>query len=400
MRRRMFFLLFLLPLGLVAQEKATLFGYVESQFMAARIAGTTAQLFSNKLRLDLSGQLGSVDYGANINFITYHGQTTWPLLDLLPSSVRGQAVSLDLMGQEIDFYQLPFEDRQELDNAFIRLSLAGLDLTLGKQQLSFGTGYAWNPTDLFNTKDLMDPAYEQPGHAALRVDWPLSSRTLLTAVCAPENEWEASTKLVRLKTTLGRFDVAVLAAAAAWQPRDYTQFNGDLLAPDFVVVQDRRKMVGVNLAGELLGLGVWAEAVAHRMDVAEDYEDWLLGLDYTFPGGTYVMAEAYRSGLGRARSTDYTLNDWMRFLAGEQKAMARDQLYALALFPAGDFVKWGVSAIAVLSDGSAALLPTLQWSAGENLEITAYGNVYLGGANDAYHANLGNGGLVRARVYF
>ena len=31
---------------------------------------------------------------------------------------------------------------------------------MGKQQISLGTGYVWNPTDVFNIKELFDPTYE------------------------------------------------------------------------------------------------------------------------------------------------------------------------------------------------------------------------------------------------
>ena len=390
-----------LPLVAAAQEPVTLFGYFESQLMGARVNRQFAQLQSNKLRLDLEGELGaSVRFGANINFISYHGKTEWPVLELLPEAVQQEAAVLHLFGQEVNPYVLPFVNRQYLDNAFVKLVFSNLDLTIGRQQLSFGTGYAWNPTDIFNSKDLMDPAYEQPGHNALRLDWPLSNLMTVTAVYVPEAQWKQSTKLMQIKASIGHFDLALIGAEAAWQPHDYTQLSLSSITPGFLQLEDRRRMAGINLAGELLGLGVWAEAAHHQMTIAKSYEDWLVGMDYTFDGGQYVMAEYFHSGLGRSNKNQYTLNDWMRFLSAEQKTMARAQLYVMAQFPVTDVMKAGLSAIAILSDGSTAFLPTLNWTLLENVELTAYGNVYVGHEEAAYHPGLGSGGMVRVRVYF
>ncbi|MCK5146126.1 hypothetical protein KAR48_05185 [bacterium] len=401
MKRFILLVLFSLPLMATAQEAISIFGYFESQFMGAKISDEFVQLQSNKLRLDLEGQIGeSVKFGANFNYITYHGKTEWPVLDLLPEAAQSEAVLLEFFGIEMNPYVLPFVNRQYLDNAYIKLAFTGMDITVGKQQLSFGSGYAWNPTDIFNTKDLMDPAYEQPGHNGIRLDWPLSNLATFTAVYSPQDNWTSSTKMLQLKATLGRFDCTIIGAETMWQPHDYTQITLDLLAPGFVQIQDECRMIGFNMAGELFGLGVWGEFAMHYMDNSDDYEDLLIGMDYTFENGSYVIAEYFRSGIGIADKEDYSLNDWMRFLAAEQKTLARDQIYAMALFSVTDFMRLGLSAIAVLSDGSAALLPTMNWTLLENVEITAYGNIYLGEDDALYHSGMGNGGLVRARVYF
>ncbi len=393
--------LFFLSSLLKAQEQAAVFGYFESQFTGAVLNGRFEQLQSNKARIDIDRRIQpSVRFQANINAVTYHGKTRWPVLEMLPETVRAEAAVLHMPGIDADPYILLFEDRIVLDNAFIRFSVSKIDITIGKQQLSFGTGYAFNPTDLFNTKDLIDPAYEQPGHNAVRADWMLSPSTRVTAVYSPAEHWELSGKLLEIKTRLGRFDLSLIAAEKAWNTHDYTQMHLDLVSPGFLPVKDRRRMAAVTLAGEFLGLGVWSEAAFHAFRLREDYQDWLIGADYTFRGGSVVMAEYFHSGMGRTNRHAYRLNDWMRYLAGEQKALARDQLYAMALFPAGDVMKIGFSSIYVLSDNSAAVIPMLAWSVAENAELTVYGNVYFGAKEAAFHSGLGSGCMIRGRFYF
>jgi hypothetical protein len=181
--RKWIFLLLLSCLSkpLSAQNNVELFGYFESQLMGAQIKNSFIQLQSNKLRVDLKTDLSdNVSFGANFNYITYHGKTHWNILEYLPDRVTSEVPP-----ELVDYYVLPFDDRIFLDNAYVRLSFKYGDVIMGKQQISLGTGYAWNPTDLFNTKDLLDPTYEQPGHNALQLDVPLGSMYSVTTLTTP-----------------------------------------------------------------------------------------------------------------------------------------------------------------------------------------------------------------------
>lgn len=381
---------------LLAQEKVQLFGYFETQFTGAKLNDEFIQLNANKLRLDFESQpTDNVKFGANYNLLTYHGKTQWYILDYLPDNVT------DIIPQTLqEFYVLPFEDRSYLDNAYVRLSIRFFDLTAGKQQISLGTGYAWNPTDLFNTKDLLDPTYEQPGHNAIRLDMPLGMTSTMTILWGPQESWIRSVKLIQFKTQLNRFDLTIMGMEKQHIVHDYTQFQMDLMNPGFLELFENRKMFGFSTAGELFGLGVWGELAYHKLDISESFTDWLVGFDYTFDSGTYVMTEYYQSGQAKHDSDDYDLNDWMRYLASEQKAIARDQVYALVQHPITDLIQLGTSVIAAVSDGSFGILPTLNATPYENVEILAYLNFYFGNTGSAYNKQLGNGGFIRAKVYF
>ena len=132
------------------QDMAEIFGYYESQIMASKIKKNIYQLYSNKLRIDLKSELSDqVMFAANFDYITYHGKTSWNILDFLESKVSSQAPS----GMEY-LYTFPFSDQHFLDNAYLKMSMQYCDLIVGKQQISLGTGYVWNPIDLFNIKSI------------------------------------------------------------------------------------------------------------------------------------------------------------------------------------------------------------------------------------------------------
>ncbi|MGD8536170.1 MAG: hypothetical protein PVF66_10015 [Candidatus Aminicenantes bacterium] len=396
MKKCIIFLLFVfisLP-SLQAQEGVDIFGYFETQASGAKIQDEFLFLYSNKLRVDLKSSLSSkVTFAANFDYITYHGKTQWNILDFLPA----QAVAEVPPGMEA-FYVLPFENRHFLDNAYIKLSFKLFDLTAGKQQISLGTGYVWNPTDVFNIKELFDPTYEQPGHNAIRLDVPLGSAYTFTALFSPEDNWQNSAKLLQIKGRISHFDYALTAVEKVWRFHDYTQI--DPVNMSFLELPGKRQLLGASTAGELLGLGIWAEYAYNWMENSEDFYELVVGVDYTFNFQTYFMIEYYRNTLGKTDYTQYSLNDWMRSLAMEQKSITRDQVYIFAQHPATDLMNVGVSTIYSLSDKSMALVPTLNYSFSDNVEIFAYLNLNFGADGKVFSKQMGNGGLIRVRVYF
>ncbi len=386
--------LFLSVSSLLAQESVDIFGYFESQGSGAAVNNEFLMLYSNKLRVDLkSNPSNTITFAANFDYITFHGQTTWNILDFLPADVVAEVPP----GMEA-FYVIPFEDQHFLDNAYIKLSFKAFDLTVGKQQISLGTGYVWNPVDVFNIKELFDPTYEQPGHNAMRLDIPLGATSTFTALFSPEDDWRNSGKLIQLKGRISHFDLAITAIEKIWRFHDYTQF--DPVSMFFLELPGKRQLLGASTAGEILGLGIWAEYAYNWMEISEDFYELVVGMDYTFNFQTYIMFEYYRNTLGKTDHTEYTLNDWMRVLTMEQKSITRDQLYAFLTHPVSDLMSLGVSTIYSLSDGSLALVPTLNYSLSDNVELFAYLNFNFGEEGKVFSQKMGNGGLIRVRVYF
>jgi len=423
-----FGILLLLPASSICQ-KLEIFGYFEPQLMGAKIKKEFYQLSSNKLRVDLQFKPSDkVTFGANFDYITYHGKTQWDILEFLPESVVSEAASTSFFGINFNPYVLPFEDQQFLDNAYLKLSFKYADVTVGKQQLSMGTGYAWNPLDVFNQKDMIDPTYEQPGHNALRVDMPFCSGFGMTAIYAPTEDWDYTDVLLKLKGRLSHFDFSLLGIQKHWKFTDARLF--DPIFMNFIQLDTKRQILGADMVGELFGLGVWAEYAYNdvqvndkemdkylmelerftpphlsiirlpSMEIPKNYQELVAGIDYTFDFQTYFMCEYYRNTSAKADYKKYNLNDWMQLLSAEKKAIAQDQVYLFVQHPATDLINISSSAIISLSDNSIALVPMLTYNIFENVDLNLFLNFYFGKEGTAYAENLGNGGMVRARVYF
>ncbi|MFC1493154.1 hypothetical protein ACFL6O_04275 [candidate division KSB1 bacterium] len=377
-----------------AQDNIELFGYFESQIMGAKISNEFYQVQSNKLRVDISADpADNISFGANFDYITYDGKKQWNILEYLSDDITS-AVQPEIN----DLYTIRFSDRQFLDNAYIKVNFSKFDLTAGKQQISLGTGYVWNPLDVFNTKDVLDPTYEQPGHNAVRADVPLGARHTLNILYTPEDTWNSSGKLIQLKGGFSRFDYTLTAAEILWRFHDYTEFDNENMT--FLELPQKRRLFGASTVGELLGLGVWAEYGYSDMQFTKDYYELVVGADYTFDFQTFVMVEYYRNTLGKADHKNYDLNDWMRQFASEQKAISRDQVYMFLQHPITDLLEIGTSGILSLSDNSFTLIPTLNYSFSDNMDIMAYLNFNFGSEGKAFSNKTGNSGMLRARIYF
>jgi len=387
-------LMSLLMPTLTAQDNVELFGYYESQLLGTGIKGKFYQLFTNKLRVDLKSDLSdTITLAANFDYIHYMGKTEWDILDFLSEDL------VSTIPEEMRaFYVLVFSNDTFLDNAYIRFSVKPFDLTVGKQQVSLGTGYVWNPTDVFNIKDVLDPTYEQPGHTAIRLDIPLGSMYTLTTLYSPEETWDRSTKLVQLKGNISHFDYRLIAVERVWPFSDYTEIDPESMS--FANVSENRKMLGGSTVGELVGLGVWAEYAYNWMERSDDFYELVVGGDYTFDFQTYVIFEYYRNTRGKSDLELYDINDWMRFLVAEQKSICRDQAYVYVEHPATDLLNVGLQTVFCISDSSLAFVPTLGYSISDNVEIYAYLNFNLGQEGTVYGKNMGNGGLLRLRAYF
>ncbi|MCK4234235.1 hypothetical protein KAX75_07380 [candidate division WOR-3 bacterium] len=369
-------------------QEIDIYGYFEPQYSGMYFDDSFHQFVSDKFRLDLkSTEVKHTEFGANMIYLLYFGKKDWNILDFLPEDI------VSTIPPEMQpLYQFSFKDTLYLDNIYVRFALRRFAVTIGKQQISFGTGYFANPTDVFNTKDMLDPTYEQRGHNGIRTDFLFQNRLSLVVLYAPiEDTWKHSGKLVRLKTGIGHFDVSAL-------------FNEMYhVATDFYTLQvsgQRRRIVGMDFVGELLGFGVWGEGAYNIMENDEDFHEFIVGGDYTFDNNFYTLVEYHCNSQAKSNSEEYDLNDWMRLFTGEAKTISRDQVYSFVRYPVNDLLSIGSSFIVSISDKSTAIVPSIEYSLFENIDLTVLLNFYTGEEGTAFSSSLGNGGFLRACVYF
>ena len=379
----------LLSITHIHSQELDIYGYFEPQYMGIYQKGNYSQLQSNKLRVDLkSTVVKNTEFGANFIYVLYFGRKDWNMLDFFPERITSTIhPSIHWL------YMFTYKDSFFLDNAYIRLSNDWFALVVGKQQISLGTGYFSNPTDVFNVKNTLDPTYEQPGHNAIRIDLMLNHRLQLIALyCPVEANWKNSGKLLRMKVGIGHFDFSMSVNEMYYTTTSFFY--------PMSIVEQRRRLIGVDFVGELLGFGVWAEGAYSFLEYDDDFYEFIVGVDYTFESGLYTMLEYNHDSQAESNYKQYDLNDWMRYFSGETKTISRDQVYGFVQYPATDLLTIGGSIIVSASDKSAAIVPTVYYSIFENVDLTLMGNFYVGDEGKTFSSTLGNGGILRATVYF
>ena len=370
-----------------AQAQVDWFGYYEAEADYADMPGGGIFFNYNKLRLDLAAQPNSqISIGATVAAQFFNGKTELNLLDFLPRKYHPVIPG----GQRIEYVPYTLADTLFLDNLYLKLTNHYFDLTVGRQQISPGVGYTWNPTDVFNVKNVTDPTYEQTGVDAVRLDIPIQNWTL-TAIFQPDMDVKQTTQYYQLKTNTGRFDWSIV-----WCLAPLRQFETGLIP--FESTQSRQ-MAGFSAEGELFGLGVRTEIALNNPENTDTWKaDYIAGVDYTFENSLYILGEYYHSDLGTAPSkTGFA--DFLSYLSGYRKALNQNYGFLFTLYPVTDLLDAGLLGLVNLDDQSLMCIPQFVYRAYENVEITGMLQLSAGG-NDTEFGFQGIGGRLRLRAYF
>ncbi len=152
-----------------------------------------------------------------------------------------------------------------------------LSLRAGKQRLAWGTGYAWNPTNILDTpRNAFTNADDPEGITAFRSDFtigPVTAQLIVT----PKQSWETSGRALRIKASPGGFDFSLGSAQNGLDPAAITG--------DFAY-----SLSGIGLHGEVL-----YQSGANTYTGKKDITNYLIGADYNIPGGYYLAMEYYHN---------------------------------------------------------------------------------------------------------
>jgi hypothetical protein len=362
-------------------------GYYENMLQLDYVANSKLQaLDASKFRLDGALLIGRVlEVRGNVNFIFSLGQLRRSIAPYLPPSVADALQAAGIPDTvEVD------RARLFVDNLFVTWVPGSLRIRAGKQQLSWGRGYSYNPTDLFHRKTLVDPTYEKEGVTALRADYRWGIGGQISLIGAPKSDLSHSGYALRAGTHVSQigYDVAV----TAHQVSDSTALDPATLAP----VTQQRRALGLDFVGALFGLGVWFEGNYNWMEFEADFVRFVMGTDYTFNDGTYVMLEALYNGRS-PRKPPYPIDDWLaNLLYGEP--VGRGWILAGMRRDISDF--WSANLYVFLSpDGSALINPRLDASLAQNVDLVLFGGITLGDDEGSFPSDLVSA-VGRLTVYF
>ncbi len=264
-------------------------------------------------------------------------------------------------------------DRVLLDRALLKLYFEGADLYIGRQTIAWGTGYAFNPTDIWNRKNPLDPTAPKVGVNALRAEIPLGMLSGISLVLAPGPDFDHTSGGMRLKGNLGGFDLSISGMRIMNADREL------LGLPE-------KWAIGADMAGQIGDVGVWTEAAVNNpvydgmsyTDLDSLYVQADAGADYTFEWGTYVMLEYYYNGPGRGDPDDYGVRDLLYVFTGETAGFGRHYLMAGTRHTFGNYYRVSGFVLGNISDRSAMLLPSIAYDFSDNMTIELSSQIGIG----------------------
>ena len=260
---------------------------------------------------------------------------------------------------------------QNLDRLSLKLSLVRhVDLVVGRQVLSWGTGKLWNPTDLLSPFAPTDIDKEvRKGVDAARVSFQLGATGLLDLLWLPQPRAADNGAVMRGQFNLGGYDFSVSAA----------KYISDVV-------------FGADTSGDLGPLGVHAEAAYTLgitgwdhgpLKVQERFLRAVAGLEWRPHEKVILLAEYYFNGFGAEGSSGYLAKlQSDRIAQGEIFGAGRHYLGIVASWLATDLVTGSLTVIGNLQDPSVQLVPMVEWSLEQNVLLRFGGFIPIGRGPD------------------
>lgn len=366
-----------------AQVEVKFNGYLEHQYSLSYYNSQWTQLDYDRLRGDINATAGrSSRLSAAVVWQLYRGDTRIRLRDQVPKDLHSY----------VDTLSVPIQDRQFVNHAFISLYPGPFEVTAGKQFMTWGAAWVFNPTELFRPKNVLEPTYEREGIGSVTVRLPLGPLSDVMVGYVPEGALPTSGKVVRARHHLGGFDLSAMAAVR----HEPSISLSALLFPERT---ERRVTVGGDITGEVAGLGLWTEA-AWSDHAGSRWLEATVGGNYTLPNATLLLIEGFYNGRGEW-GTPYSAPLWVARLFGDVRSLGRVMVYTSASSPVGALQLWnvGLSGLVNAGDPSAVLIPSVSYAFGQNVDLLFNALIYVG-REGAEFGGRRFGGFLRGRVYF
>ena len=268
-----------------------------------------------------------------------------------------------------------------LDRAAAKISFSRADLTVGRQAITFGQAYFWNPLDVFSpfSPDQFDRDYKA-GVDAVRLDVPWGDFSGLSLVYAAgrrrdlaggsanndfaDVDWYGSALLARARTNFHDWDLTAQGGKiyGGWQIG--AGFSGDVS--------------GLSFRGEAAYFWSQEDAPAPAGvggNLLEDYFTGVIGLGKRFESSLEFSVEYLFNGLDGDNNQTLGL---YRTALGLTRNWSRHLIGLLVQYELTPLVRCQGLVIQSLTDSSTLIQPIFTISAGDNSELIFGAAIALG----------------------
>lgn len=240
----------------------------------------------------------------------------------------------------------------EISRLAVWLGPENLRLTAGKQRILWGVARVFRPLDIINPVNFLEPGYERSGFPAILAEFAPGRLTDIRVLCLPRYNLNDATYAGRFGTNLYKNDIGLNV----------------FYRPD-----ESQTVLGADLAGEIAA-GYWVEGTFTRDDTS-GYGKIAVGLDYTFPGMVYAMAEYFFDLSGESEPDEY---DYQKLLNGSRGTLGQNYLYLSLALCRGLVLSPSLNAVGNLDDRTGIIIPRTTCQPWDNIELNFGVNVPFG----------------------
>lgn len=263
-----------------------------------------------------------------------------------------------------------------IDRLYFKKDFGNLNLTLGRQRISWGTGRIWNPTDLFNP---INPAnfskIEKDGADVVSVKFYLGSFTDIQFVYNPIDKFKMNNYGVRFRTNYHEFDFSFMSG-----------------------LFDKRGVAGFDFAGNLFKAGVRGEMIfsADVKNFKSNFFKFILGFDNQFTKNIYGLVEYHFNGEGKSRKDEYEIE---RLINGEILNLSKNYVFVMLNYALNPIASFSASLNKNLNDGSGFISFGFSYSVSDNSDLNFGALIFHGDEGDEYWY-YSTSAFVRFQFYF
>ena len=234
------------------------------------------------------------------------------------------------------------------------------DLEIGRQQIPWGVGHFFTPTDLFNPFSPTQIELEERDgvDAANLIIKDIQGFKTQLVYTPPGKQLHPQRYLARISRDVKGYEIGVLGGRVK---RDYT--------------------VGMDAQGNLKGAGIRGEFLYREARLEKDFFKFTVNADYNFPHNIYGLLEYYFNGQGRLDPDDYQLD---RFIRGEIQQLGKNYLALLVGHDLTSLIRFENRFIYNMNDTSFFERPEIRYEVMTNLLFTLGAQLYLGASEDEY----------------
>lgn len=237
--------------------------------------------------------------------------------------------------------------------AYVDYHQDNVRILLGRQQIPWGIGKFWTPTDIFNPYDPFSLEKEERlGTDAINVHYAPAEEIQTEFVYAPLSKERESSGGLRMRFLSPTGEIGIIAAE-----------------------KQEDKVLGLHYMRNVYKAGLRSEVTITNAHDEPDYFRFVINLDYTFANSLYLLGEYYYNGQGKRDKFTYQR---ARRTSGEINFLGQ-HLFGLVIgYDLTPLIRTDNYFIFNLNDQSFFVNPEISWSLFKNSELLLGGQFFSG----------------------